>query len=43
MEGGVGWLALGAVAALQLLSGIVRVRAWFRVIRDSCPDTAEVR
>jgi len=43
MEDGVGWLALGAAAALQLLSGIVRARAWFHVIRDSCPDTADVR
>jgi hypothetical protein len=43
MADGISWLALGGAAALQLLAGIVRVRAWFHVIRHSCPDTAEVR
>ena len=43
MEDGVGWLALGGAAALQLVAGIVRARAWFHVIHHSCPDTADVR
>src|SRR5919112_1220423 len=43
MGDGISWLALGGAAALQLLAGIVRVRAWFHVIRHSCPDTADVR
>jgi hypothetical protein len=37
------WLALGGAAALQLVAGVVRVRAWFHVIRHACPDASEVR
>lgn len=36
------WLALGGAAVLQLVAGIIRVRAWFHVIRHSCPDAAEL-
>ncbi|HEX2233160.1 MAG TPA: hypothetical protein VHG69_07325 [Thermoleophilaceae bacterium] len=36
------WWALGGAAALQLVAGVIRVRAWFHVIRDSCPG-CEVR
>jgi hypothetical protein len=43
MQDGVGWLALGGAAALQLLAGIVRARAWFHVIHHCCPDTGNVR
>jgi len=35
--------ALGAAALLQLLAGVVRARAWFHVIRHSCPDASELR
>jgi hypothetical protein len=38
-----GWWALAGAAALQLVAGIVRVRAWFHVIRDSCPEASELR
>src|SRR5215210_9367554 len=38
-----GWWALGAAAVLQLIAGVVRVRAWFHVIRHSCPDEPGVR
>jgi hypothetical protein len=37
------WLALWGAAALQLLAGILRVRAWFHVIRHSCPEASELR
>ena len=37
------WLALGGAAALQLLAGIVRMRAWFHVIRHSWPEAADLR
>src|SRR3954447_7110758 len=29
------------MAVLQLLAGVVRVRAWFHVIRDSWPEARE--
>jgi hypothetical protein len=32
------WWALGGAALLQLIAGVVRVRAWWHVIRDSCPE-----
>jgi hypothetical protein len=37
------WIALGGAALLQLVAGIVRVRAWFHVIRHSCPDASSLR
>jgi hypothetical protein len=37
------WLALGGAAALQLLAGTLRVRAWFHVIRHSCPEASDLR
>jgi hypothetical protein len=37
------WLALAGAAVLQLLGGIVRVRAWFHVIRHSCPEASDLR
>jgi hypothetical protein len=37
------WLALGGAAALQLLAGTVRVRAWFHVIRHSWPEALSLR
>jgi hypothetical protein len=37
------WSALGAAAALQLLAGIVRVRAWFHVIRYCSPEAVNLR
>jgi hypothetical protein len=37
------WSALGGAAALQLVAGIVRVRAWFHVIRHNCPEASGVR
>ena len=37
------WWALGGAAALQLVAGVVRVRAWFHVIRDSCPEASDLR
>ena len=37
------WSALGGAAVLQLLAGIVRVRAWFHVIRHSCLEASDVR
>ena len=37
------WLALGGAAVLQLIAGVVRVRAWFHVIRHSCPERSELR
>jgi hypothetical protein len=37
------WLALAGAALLQLLAGIVRVRAWFHVIRHSCPEATDLR
>jgi hypothetical protein len=40
---GMSWAALGGAAALQLFAGIVRVRAWFHVIRHSCPDASDLR
>jgi hypothetical protein len=43
MGDGVGWIALGGAAALQLIAGVVRARAWFHVIHECCPDTANVR
>jgi hypothetical protein len=39
----VSWWALGAAAALQLIAGVVRVRAWFHVIRHSWPEASDVR
>jgi hypothetical protein len=39
----VSWLALGGAAALQLLAGTVRVRAWFHVIRHSWPEALSLR
>jgi hypothetical protein len=38
-----GWWALGGAAALQLIAGVVRVRAWFHVIRDSAPEACDLR
>jgi hypothetical protein len=43
MGDGMSWVALGGAAALQLLAGIVRVRAWFHVIRHSWPEASELR
>jgi hypothetical protein len=37
------WLALGGAALLQLLAGALRVRAWFHVIRHTCPDASDLR
>ena len=37
------WWALGGAAALQLVAGVLRARAWFHVIRDSCPEAAGLR
>jgi hypothetical protein len=37
------WSALAAAAVLQLLAGVVRVRAWYHVIRHSCPDATGLR
>jgi hypothetical protein len=37
----VSWTVLTAMALLQLLAGVVRVRAWFHVIRDSWPEVRE--
>jgi hypothetical protein len=37
------WLALGGAASLQLLAGVLRVPAWFHVIRHSCPDASDLR
>lgn len=37
------WVALGSAALLQLFSGVLRVRAWFHVIRHSCEDASELR
>jgi hypothetical protein len=37
------WWALGGAAALQLVAGVIRVRAWFHVIRDSCPEAEDLR
>jgi hypothetical protein len=39
----VSWWALGGAAVLQLVAGIVRVRAWFHVIRHNCPEASDVR
>ena len=35
------WTVLIAMAVLQLLAGVVRVRAWFHVIRDSWPEARD--
>lgn len=37
------WWALAGSAVLQLIAGVVRVRAWFHVIRDSCPERSDLR
>lgn len=37
------WWALGGAAAVQLLAGIVRTRAWFHVIQHSWPEASELR
>jgi hypothetical protein len=37
------WWALGGAAAVQLLAGIVRTRAWFHVIRHSWREASELR
>jgi hypothetical protein len=37
------WWALGGAAALQLVAGVVRARAWFHVIRDSVPEASDLR
>jgi hypothetical protein len=37
------WSALGGAAALQLVAGVLRARAWFHVIRDSSPEAAGLR
>ena len=37
------WWALGGAAALQLVAGVLRARAWFHVIRDSGPEAAGLR
>jgi LPXTG-motif cell wall-anchored protein len=37
------WWALGGAALLQLIAGVIRVRAWFHVIRDSCPEASDLR
>lgn len=37
------WLALGGAAVLQLVAGVVRVRAWFHVIRHNCPEASDLR
>jgi hypothetical protein len=37
------WWALGGAAALQLLAGVVRMRAWFHVIRHSSPQASDLR
>jgi hypothetical protein len=37
------WWALGGAAALQLVAGVLRARAWFHVIRDSSPEAADLR
>jgi len=37
------WLALGGATLLQVLSGVVRVRGWFHVIRHCSPDAAPLR
>jgi hypothetical protein len=39
----VSWMALGGAAVLQLVSGVVRMRAWFHVIHDASPDASDVR
>jgi hypothetical protein len=39
----VSWLALGGAAVLQLVAGVVRVRAWFHVIRHNCPEASDLR
>jgi hypothetical protein len=39
----VSWIGLGAAAALQLMAGIVRARAWFHVIRQSWPEATDLR
>ena len=35
------WTVLVAMALLQLLAGVVRVRAWFHVVCDSWPEARE--
>ena len=37
------WLGLGVAAALQLIAGVVRARAWFHVIRQSWPEATDLR
>ena len=37
------WLGLGTAAVLQLAAGVVRVRAWFHVIRHSWPGVSDLR
>jgi hypothetical protein len=37
----VSWLVLATMTVLQLLAGVVRVRAWFHVIRDSWPEARD--
>ncbi len=37
------WWWLGGAGVLQLLAGVVRVRAWFHVVRHSCPEWCELR
>jgi hypothetical protein len=37
------WWALAGAAALQLIAGVVRARAWFHVIRDSVPEASDLR
>src|SRR4051794_14148191 len=40
---GMSWLGLGTAAVLQLAAGVVRVRAWFHVIRHSWPGVSDLR
>jgi hypothetical protein len=39
----VSWFALAGAAVLQLVAGVVRVRAWFHVIRDCCGERSDLR
>ena len=37
------WWALAVAAALQLVAGVLRARAWWHVIRETSPEAADLR
>src|SRR5215204_2507717 len=42
-SGGMSWGALAVAAALQLVAGLLRARAWWHVIRETSPEAADLR